>query len=438
VTCPSHETVVRFDNPAMADVMLKNGSGYGGDRDYILRYRLSDDKIQSGLMLYSGIRGNYFLMTVQPPRRVAVDDIPPREYVFVVDVSGSMHGFPLDVSKTLLKNLIGSLRPSDTFNVVLFAGASRVMAPSSIPATPSNIEAALRTIDEEGGGGGTELPAAMDTAFGIPKNPAVSRSMIVVTDGYIDAEKEVFEKIRSHLSGTNVFAFGIGSSVNRYLIEGIAHAGQGEPFVVSDPSEAPAAAKRFCDYVREPLLKDIRLDVEGFEAYDLEPSAIPDMFSRRPIVVVGRWKGEAKGTLRVTGNSAQGAYVQTFRVADAKPVDENRPIRSLWARTRITRLSQDGAGPDNSSNKDEITTLGLEYSLLTQYTSFVAVHETVRNPDGAGKDVKQPLPLPKGVSPLAVGGDYTSVPEPGLGLMLLLMAGVAIRSMKGRAAGIRK
>jgi Ca-activated chloride channel family protein len=162
------------------------------------------------------------------------------------------------------------------------------------------------------------------------------------------------------------------------------------------------------------------------------------MFSRRPIVVVGRWKGEAKGTLRVTGNSAQGPYAQTFRVADAKPVDENRPIRSLWARTRITRLSQDVAGPDGSVYKDEITKLGLEYSLLTQFTSFVAVHETVRNPGGEGKDVKQPLPLPKGVSPLAVGGDYSSVPEPGLGLMLLLMAGVAIRSMKGRAAGIRK
>src|SRR6185436_16036274 len=106
-----------------------------GNRDFILDYRLSGRQIQSGLMVFESAQENFFLLTVQPPERIAARDIPPREYIFVLDVSGSMHGFPLDTAKRVLENLVRNLKPTDTFNVVLFSGDSRVLAPASLPAS---------------------------------------------------------------------------------------------------------------------------------------------------------------------------------------------------------------------------------------------------------------------------------------------------------------
>ena len=99
---------------------------------------LAGERIEAGLMLHEG-RGegaeNFFLAMVEPPKSVAAGAISPRDYIFVVDISGSMHGFPLETAKLLLKDLIGGLRPSDTFNVMLFAGSSHMLAPASVPAT---------------------------------------------------------------------------------------------------------------------------------------------------------------------------------------------------------------------------------------------------------------------------------------------------------------
>src|SRR5688500_19654909 len=101
----------------------------------------------------------------QPPQRVEADDIPAREYIFVVDVSGSMEGFPLNTSKQLLRDLIGQLRPSDLFNVVLFAGDSTVLSTKSLQANQENITAAIRLLEQQRGIGGTELLAAIKQAM---------------------------------------------------------------------------------------------------------------------------------------------------------------------------------------------------------------------------------------------------------------------------------
>lgn len=421
VACSTHQTNINFHSPSIAHIILKESETEGGNRDYILRYRLADKKIQSGLIFYAGKDENFFLLTVQPPKQISIRDIPPREYIFVVDVSGSMSGFPLDVSKQVLENLIGSLRPSDLFNVILFAGDFQQMSQASLPATQENIKRAIHVISRQRGGGGTELNAAMRKAMNLPRDDSYSRSVVVVTDGYIGEEREACETINRNLSHTNVFAFGIGSAVNRYLIEGLAHAGQGEPFIVTRPEEAKAESIRFIDYVKAPLLKDININIKGFDAYDLEPSVVPDMFSERPIVVVGKWKGPLQGSIGISGTSGQGPYHEIFQVADSTPKTENKPLRTLWARTRIARLSDFLFGQNRDANREDITALGLQYNLLTQYTSFIAVSEEVRNPDGTAKDVTQPLPLPKGVSELAVGQSTTNVPEPEMALMAVLL-----------------
>jgi Ca-activated chloride channel family protein len=420
LVCPSHKTEIVWESKSLARILMATSEKSGGNRDFIVNYRLAGKTIESGLMLYSGEDENFFLLMVQPPEQVKPADIPPREYIFVVDISGSMHGFPLNTAKKLLKNLIETLKESDKFNVVLFAGGSRVMAPASVPAFGENIHSAIRLIDGQKGGGGTELSLALKKALSLPADETYSRTILIITDGYIAAEKDVFHLIQQNLNRTNVFSFGIGSSVNRYLIEGMARAGHGEPFVVTQPLEAHGAAERFRNYVQSPVLTHIAVTYDGFETYDMEPPVIADLFARRPIMVFGKWRGNPQGTIKLTGMGGSGKYLRTVTVSETKPLKVNSALKYLWARTRIGRLSDFNFKDHTHDTRAQITSLGLTYNLLTANTSFVAVHEVVRNPEAQYQEVHQPLPLPLHVSNLAVGGSVSKVPEPELFTMLVI------------------
>ncbi|RMH44509.1 MAG: VWA domain-containing protein, partial [Deltaproteobacteria bacterium] len=407
-----------------ARVQLDPSEALGGNRDFVLRYRLADADLASGMLLYDGGDERFFLMTVQPPPRPPADMVPPREYVFIVDVSGSMSGFPLDTAKALMRDLVAGLRPTDQFDVVLFAGASSVYSDVSVPAARDRIADALAWIDRQGAGGGTELLPALQTAFDLPQPRAgVARTFVVITDGYIAEEPEVFDTIRRRAGDANVFAFGIGDGVNRHLIEGIARAGRGEPFVVDYPGSATAAAARFRDYVAAPVLTDIEIAFDGFDAYDVEPIAPPDVFAQRPLVVFGKWRGTPRGTIRVTGVSGRGRFVDTLDVGQFTPDPRNRALALLWARDRIARLSDYATG---DAHRDEVLALGLRYNLLTKYTSFVAVHHVVRAAQAA-VPVDQPLPLPAGVSDTAIGVGSEPPLAPLLAALALAAAFVAAR-----------
>jgi Ca-activated chloride channel homolog len=253
----------------------------------------------------------------------------------------------------------------------------------------------------------------------LPLEANFSRSIVLVTDGYISGEQGVFDYIRENLNQSNVFSFGIGSSVNRYLIEGVAKAGMGEPFIVTEESEAPAIAARFREYIQTPVLTDIRIRAIGFDTYDVQPIHLPDLLAERPVILFGKWRGAVTGSFELRGKTGLGDYLTSLDVGGVQPDESNRALRYLWARSRIAELSDYGASDISAERVKEITSLGLKYSLLTRYTSFIAVLEEVRNPDGSAKDVKQPLPLPLGVSDLAIGDGTEAGSEPELVWLML-------------------
>src|SRR5262249_7880477 len=196
---------------------------------------------------------------------------------------------------------------------------------------------------------------------------------------------------------------GLGTGVNGYLSGGGGRGGRGEPFVVTEAGEAAATAGRFRQYIQYPLLTDVKLECEGFQAYDVEPAAVPDVMADRPILVQGKWKGALRGQVKVSGSTGAGRYVRTADVSRWRAEPEYEALRELWARTRIGELS-DWSGQGNSdAERKQITDLGLAYNLLTRYTSFIAVHEVVQNPGGVADDVTHPQPLPKNVNDSAVG-----------------------------------
>jgi Ca-activated chloride channel family protein len=412
ITCASHNVDIDYDGASKAEVRLAKKGKNKGNKDFILKYRLAGKQIGSGLLLYEGEEENFFLMMVQPPKRVKLKQIPSREYIFIVDVSGSMNGFPLDISKQLLKDLIGNLRPTDKFNVMLFAGGSSVMSEHSLPATPQNIRKAINTIERQRGGGGTNLLPALKRALALPKAEGVSRTVVIATDGYVTVEKETFDLIRNNLGDANMFSFGIGSSVNRYIIEGIARVGMGEPFVITKPDDAAATADKFRKLIQTPVLTSIEVDYDRFDVYDVEPLSIPDVLAERPVVVFGKWRGKPRGTIILSGLTGNGTHATSIEVDEIKPSDENTALRYLWARHRIAILDDYNRLSPEDERIKEVTNLGLKYNLLTQYTSFVAIDDRIRNVDGKIETVKQPLPLPEGVSNYAVASSNAPASAP--------------------------
>jgi len=462
VRSPSHAITLSHEGNSVARVALARTDGDSANRDFILDYRLSGPTIGAGLLLYEGGRAtdkgsretspaagpatptdNFFLLMVQPPVTVAPAEIPAREYVFVLDVSGSMHGFPLETAKRVLRDLIGHLRPTDSFNVVLFSGASHVLAPASLPATRANMDRAVDVIDRQSGGGGTELESALRTAMRLPRPRPVSRTIAVFTDGYIAEEPGAFALVQEHLNDTNLFAFGIGASVNRHLIEGLARAGQGEPFVVTDPAQAEATGARFRRTVETPVLTNIKVKAEGVDVFDVEPAVQADLFAERPIVMFGKWRAPRDASAReallrdgrftVTGRTAQGEFRTSVRLADHAARPENAALPRLWARARIARLSDFNFDDHQDEAQLEVTSLGLTYSLVTSHTSFVAVLQEVRNAGGLARPVVQPLPMPQGVSDMAVdGAAYGSGDEPELWVLALVLGALAALGIAAR------
>lgn len=431
----SHDIKVSQDENGSSIVKLANPDDYAGNRDFILDYRLAGEEIGMGLTLNKSENENFFMLMIQPPERCEPEEIPPREYIFVLDVSGSMSGFPLDTAKELINNLVSNLRETDTFNLVLFSGDSYQMAKRSLPATQENVDKALDLIKEQKGAGGTELSEALKDTLRIPADKNYARNIVIITDGYISGESEIFELVHDNLNKADFFAFGIGSAVNRYLIEGISSIGQGEPFIVTEKEKASAAAAKFRGYIESPVLTDIQVSFEGFEAYDVEPAILPTLYAQKPIVLLGKWKGEVSGTIQVSGKTGSGEYVQNISVADSV-VGEEDALGYLWARKRVERLTDFGRTTDNPEVKEEVTKIGLDYHMITPYTSFIAVLDVVRNTDGNSTDVNQPLPLPLEVTNLAVGYRIGSEPGDMIFIIIPVLLLLPVLWKKWRHSGI--
>lgn len=404
---PSHTNLeIQYVSLSEAVCGLPEEDKQSGNKDFILDYSLSGNGLESGLLLFEGDEENFFLAMVQPPRNPTMDQIPPREYVFIMDVSGSMHGFPIDVSKTLLTDLISNLRSYDKFNMLFFAGGNYLLSDNSLYATQENLNLAIDAINNQQGGGGTEILSALERALALPGNEDFARVFVIATDGYVSVEKQAFDLIRNNLSEANFFSFGIGSSVNRYIIEGMAHVGMGEPMVAINQEQALEKADKFRTYIESPVLTNIDVDIDDFDVYDVEPITVPDVFAERPVLLFGKWRGEPNGTISISGLSGDQVYTKTLDVSGYQPAESNSALKYLWARHKIQLLSDYGSvsyyqeGED--SIKNTIIELGLKYSLLTEYTSFIAVDSVIRN-TGGSTTVSQPLPMPSGVSDNAVG-----------------------------------
>jgi Ca-activated chloride channel family protein len=355
-------------------------------RDFVLDYALGGEALETGVLVApdGDGQGGHFLALIEPPERVEPALVPRRDYVFIVDTSGSMSGWPLRVAQELVGRIVDGLGPDDRVNLLCFSGGSERLAARSLPATRANKARAKAFLARQQGQGGTELLQALEAALQTPAEPGLARTFVLVTDGFVSVEARAIDLLSERAGEASVFAMGIGDGVNRHLIEAVAHAGRGEPYLAMDEAQAAEVAERFGEDVAAPVLTDIRLTFEGFEAYDVEPAAIPTLYRSRPVLVSGRYRGRPEGALLVSGRTGAGAWRSTVALGGA---DTHPAVPLLWARERIARLSDFAGASEAPDHEAAITALGLTYSLVTRHTSFVAVDD---GRETAGAGVEEP------------------------------------------------
>ncbi|HVF42506.1 MAG TPA: VIT domain-containing protein [Pyrinomonadaceae bacterium] len=404
----SHEVDVERRAPGRARVRLKD-LGSIPNKDFVLRYDVAGKKVGDAVLTHRGPRGGYFTFILQPPERVTVEDVTPKELVFVLDTSGSMSGFPIEKAKETMKLALEGLNPQDTFNLITFAGDTSVLFPEPVPATPANLAKARRFLETREGGGGTEMMKAIKAALDPTDSRGSVRVVCFMTDGYVGNEMEIISEVQKH-PNARVFSFGIGGSVNRFLLDKMAEHGRGEVEYVSLGDDGSAAARRFHERVRNPLLTDISIDWGGLPVADVYPKQIPDLFSAKPVVLTGRFTGAGRGVVRLRGRMGGNAFEREIEVTLPESQAEHDVLATLWARRRVDDLmSEDYAGAQRGRTREDlreaVTNVGLEYGLMTQFTSFVAVEEMTFTDGGEPRRVEVPVELPEGMAQQSGGAD---------------------------------
>jgi Ca-activated chloride channel homolog len=396
----THPTDIQRPDSHSALLRLKNSETIP-NKDFILRYDVAGQAIQDALLTHRSDKGGFFTLILQPPESVTAQDVTPKELVFVLDTSGSMGGFPIEKAKETMKLALDSLYPSDTFNLITFAGNTHILFPEPVPATPANLSKAQTLLDATGGYGGTEMMTAIKAALEPSDDQSHVRIVCFMTDGYVGNDMEIISEVQKH-PNARVFSFGIGSSVNRFLLDKMAEVGRGEVEYVNLQDDGSAAARRFHERVRSPLLTDIAIEWNNLPVADLYPQRIPDLFSAKPLVIKGRYTAAGRGTIRLKGKMAGVDFVRDIPVEFPETMASHDVLAPLWARARIDDLmGQDFNGAQSGTMradlKKTITQLGLEYRLMTQFTSFVAVEERVVTDGGKPRRIDVPVEVPKGM-----------------------------------------
>lgn len=445
ISSAQHEIIKTQTQGNKAIISLKEGDTIP-NKDFILRYSLDSDEPQFGFFSYAppGEDG-YFTLIAQPQSEYTVTEVTPKEIFYIVDTSGSMGGEPIKKVKDAMTYALQNLNPEDSFYFMTFSNVVQRLSKEPLPNTPGNIMRGLEFVDAIESGGGTEMLPGLVEALQYPNSQNRLRIIALMSDGYIGNESEVLGAVQEHLGDqTRLFSFGIGSSMNRYLMDEFGELGRGGVYYVTLGDESAKVVEEFYERIGSPLLTDLVIDWGGVEVTELYPTLYPDLFGGQPIYVFGRYKKSANTEIKITGRQGLieeglGNDIMKLITGDASVQrteelfsltanftannTDNEWIGRMWARNKIDEL-MDHLNPkayfyganryDDSTVESQITELGLQYGLVTNYTSFVAVsEEVVVEPGQTPITIEVPLELPEGTEYEGFfGSSDKSLPNP--------------------------
>lgn len=397
----SHEIAVTRQEDRYR-VSLKDG-GVPSDRDFHLRWQpAAGQGAETALFVERHGNHSYVLGMLTPPAADADPGGPmrPREVIFVVDKSGSMHGTSMEQAKAALQFALGRLTPAESFNVILFDDTTTGVFRRPVAAEPEAVALARGYIAATKAEGSTEMAPALSLALNGSTDPDRLRQVVFLTDGAVGNEDGLFRMVERDLGDVRLFTVGLGSAPNGWFMRKAAELGRGAHISIADLGAVEEKMRRLFTKLERPVLTGVGVAKPDEPAAELFPPVIPDLYAGEPIAFVARFQS-SDGHVML---DADDGWRRSIDLADAVPA---QGIAKLWARAKIEALGDSerrGADPDRI--KRAIVALALEHGLASRHTSFVAVDEEPVRP--AGKplaSVEVPANLPAGWSADHVFGE---------------------------------
>jgi len=402
------------------------------DHDLELTWRPAPDRAPRATVFSESIDGEpHLLVMLLPPNDISAPvTYIPRELIFVIDTSGSMHGTSLSQAARALTLALDGLRAEDRFNVIQFNSVTSTLFKTSVDATPSNLRIAKRYVAGLKSTGGTEMRPAIAEALNSPHSESHLRQVIFITDGSVGNEQELFSLIERNLGDTRLFTVGIGSAPNGWFMRKAAEAGRGTFTLISALHEVNEKMGRLFGKLEQPQITDITVEWPNGTTAEAYPQTIPDLYSGEPIVIKARLDNEPKhgDQLKISGSSALGTWGAELAInsGEASP-----GVAALWARARIEEfMDQERRGGNHDEIRKTVIDTALTHHLVSKYTSLVAVDRTPVRPRDVKLGKEQvPNLLPYGQNVSAIFGFPATATNAGayrLNGMLLVAAALLL------------
>ena len=399
------------------------------DHDFELLWRPTPAATPRAMVFAEDIAGqpHYLLMVVPPEPELVTGAGMPREMIFIIDTSGSMHGVSLEQAKGALAQALQTLRPGDYFNVIEFNSNTRPLYPASVTADSNNVASAKQFVENLRSNGGTEMYSALSFALRSPAVPNHLRQIVFITDGAVGNEDGLFKLIDSQLDDARLFTVGIGSAPNSWFMRKAAETGRGSFTIISALHEVGEKMDRLFRKLESPQVTDIDVRWPSGVVIDSYPGVVPDLYLGEPVVVKARASGAFRqgDTVSVVGNSVGGAWSKELSLG-ARP--QSSGIAALWARARIEDLlDRMRRGASEDETRAAVVETALTHHLVSKFTSLVAVDKTPVRPAGERLDSEQVANLmPYGQNGAAIFGFPATATNAEIlqlsGLLLLLLA----------------
>jgi len=399
------------------------------DHDFELLWRPVPSAVPRAMMFRETVAGqpHYLLMVVPPDAGQDVAPSMPRELIFVVDTSGSMHGNSIAQAKQALERALDGLGANDRFNIIEFNSTTRALYHTSVAADAANVRHARNFVQGLEADGGTEMRPALRLALDSAGTETHLRQIVFITDGSVGNEDELYAMIETRLDDTRLFTVGIGSAPNSWFMRKAAELGRGTFVVISALHEVGEKMDRLFDKLGHPQVTNINVSWPAGAVTEPYPEVVPDLYLGEPVTVRVRASGpfQPGAEVRVSGDSVAGAWTTELPLAS----DEDHPgIAALWARARIAALHDEARrGADSQRIRKAVVDTAIRHHLVSKYTSLVAIDKTPVRPAGDPLAREQvPNLLPYGQSMNAIFGFPATATNAAVlqrrGLTLLLAA----------------
>ena len=400
IRIPNHKATLDREGDSELSAELEPADAIP-NKDFVLKYAVVGEKPAMAVLAHTDAAGQgYFMLMVQPKEDERLKQSPPREISFLIDVSGSMRGEPTAKVIQTMREMLKHTKPTDTVQVVTFASQSQKLFEKAVPCTPENIAKALGFTEGLRGSGGTEMLKGIKMVLEEPLDPDRVRIVMMLTDGFIGNEAEIIEEVGRRCGDQIRFwCIGIGQSPNRFLTDGVAKQGGGMSKVIGLNDDPAEMVQEVMFRIHRAQLAKIKIDWGTLKVFETYPARIPELWAGRPVILFGLYE-PGESDVRISGLAEGEPVSWPLHVKFPANAKQHDVLAKVWARQKIEELMHTTYYAGSPEVEEMVTSIALEYRLMSQYTSFVAVDESeigkMVEPARPPRRMLVPVPIPEG------------------------------------------